>query len=84
MSVSVTVSIVCKDLTGGFAGGACTVPAGSSIGEALAACLEDGHAAFAGDLDYLTVCLRNGRRASYGDAVEEGDEIYILRKIVGG
>ena len=84
MPVSVTVAIICKDLTEGFSGGECTVPEGSSIGTTLEACLSEHGVEFTGDVEYLTVCLKNGRRALYSDVVEQDDMIHIVRKVYGG
>ena len=82
--VDVQFRIICEDLTGGFRGGLCTVPEGTNIACALDACLEENGVEFAGDRDYLTICLRNGRRALWADEVTSGDEICVLRKVVGG
>ena len=84
MPVSVKVTFVCKDLTGDYRGGICSVAEGTSIMEVINACLAERGVSFKGDIDYLTVCLRNGRRALYTDKVEQGDDIYVLRKVVGG
>ena len=84
MAVRVNISIVCSFYTAGYRGGACEVEEGSTILEALAGLLEQNGVTFKGNIEDVTICMCNSKQAHYSDVVNEGDGIFIARKIFGG
>ena len=79
-----TIRFTCREFVGGFAGGTFPVAPGETIGAFMRRVLDENSIVPIDDLEDFVIVMRNAARASLSDAVEGGDAIYVLQRILGG
>ncbi len=78
------VRFVCRSYTGGYSGGDFDIVEGETVRSLIEKSLAFADTEVASNILDITLFMRNGKQAKLDDAIQDGDKLIVLQRIMGG